>query len=86
VVFSGSQISYLPATTVIPVTGTATGDGLRLSGPAQIDQTTFGVETTDVTNWTTTLNGTDMVGQFQATSCFYPGFGFDFFASAPTFS
>ena len=77
VIAPGSTNNPFLTTTSIPVTGTVTTDGaMRLSGSATIDQTAFGVETATLSNWTSTLSGTDMVGQFQATvSGYYPGFG-----------
>lgn len=77
VIAPGSTNNPFLTTAAISVAGTVTTDGaLRLSGTAPIDQSAFGVETATLTNWMTTLSGTSIVGQFQATiSGYYPGFG-----------
>jgi hypothetical protein len=58
----------------IPVVGTASNDGtLRLSGSAALRQTSFGIETVRLADWTTTASDRDMAGQLAlSTSGFYP--------------
>jgi hypothetical protein len=71
---SSTENAFL-TTIVVPVTGTASADGmLRLSGAATIDRTNLGLETANVT---TTLSTTDMGGQLATSITGYSsGFGF----------